>query len=219
MEVEAQKQRRRAQHERAAESERKRQAQIHSSGQAKGGADGDNDTYDEETAKAEAEDLSWLPALVGTPLPEDEVLAAIPVAAPWAALGRFKYRAKLQPGSLKKGKAVKEVLGHWILEASGSTAAGGKTGKKAIADDMAEGLDRATAERMRAREAELLKGWRDAEVVNTIPVGKVRIVSGGGSGAGGGGKGGSSGGKGDSKGGKGKGGGGNQKGGKGGKKK
>jgi predicted ribosome quality control (RQC) complex YloA/Tae2 family protein len=213
-ELEAQKLRRRAQHERAAESERRRQAQLHSNGKAKGGADGEDDTYDEETAKAEAEDLSWLPALVGTPLPEDEVLAAIPVAAPWAALGRYKYRAKLQPGSVKKGKAVKEVLGHWILEASGSTAAGGKIGKKAIADDIADGLDRSTAERMRAREAELLKGWRDVEVVNTIPVGKVRIVSGGG-----GGKGASGGGKGDSKGGKGKGGGGGQKGGKGGKKK
>ncbi|KAL1997705.1 hypothetical protein VTN02DRAFT_998 [Thermoascus thermophilus] len=33
---------------------------------------------------------------------------------------------------------------------------------------------------MRAREAELLRAWRDVEVVNTVPVGKVRIMSGGG---------------------------------------
>lgn len=192
-ELEAQKQRRRAQHERAAEAERKRQALLEE------GAD----EYDEETAEAEAADLAWLPALVGTPLPEDEVLAAIPVCAPWAALTRYKYRAKLQPGTVKKGKAVKEILGHWIAEAS----PGGKKGKK---DEYLEeaGLDRATAERMRAKEAELIKAWRDVEVINTLPVSKVRIVSGGGGGAAGGGDGK---GKGKDKG--------KDKGGKGGKKK
>ncbi|KAL1982198.1 hypothetical protein VTN96DRAFT_1678 [Rasamsonia emersonii] len=207
-ELEAQKQRRRAQHDRAAEAERKRLAQLQ---HAEAAAE---DDYDEETAKAEAEDLSWLPALVGTPLPEDEVLFAIPVSAPWAALGRYKYRAKLQPGSVKKGKAVKEILGHWIAEASGSSTG---VGKKAIAEDVANGLDRATAERMRAREAELLKTWRDVEIVNTLPVSKVRIVSGGGAGAGGGG--GKGEGKGEGKGGKGGKGDSKQKGGKGGKKK
>lgn len=205
-ELEAQKQRRWAQHDRAAEAERKRLAQLEAE------TDGD---YDEETAKAEAEDLSWLPALIGTPLPEDEVLAAIPVSAPWAALGRYKYRAKLQPGSVKKGKAVKEILGHWIAEASGSSSSGATgVGKKAIAEDVANGLDRATAERMRAREAELLKTWRDVEIVNTLPVGKVRIVSGGGAGGAGGG-----GGKGEGKGGKGGKSDTKQKGGKGGGKK
>lgn len=171
-ELEAQKQRRRAQHDRAAAAERKRQALLEE------GAD----AYDEETAEAEAADLAWLPALVGTPLPEDEVLAAIPVCAPWAALGRYKYRAKLQPGTVKKGKAVKEILGRWIAEAS----PGAKKGKR---DEYLEdaGVDRATAERMRAREAELIKAWRDVEVVNTVPVGKVRIITGGGGAAGGGG--------------------------------
>ncbi|KAH8704839.1 fibronectin-binding protein A N-terminus-domain-containing protein [Talaromyces proteolyticus] len=216
--LEAQRRRRRAQHERAAEAERKRQEQFQQNGS------GDAEIYDEETAKVEAEDLSWLPALVGVPLPEDEVIAALPVAAPWPALARFKYRAKLQPGNVKKGKAIKEILGHWIVEASGAVD-GNKVGKKIIADDVAEGLDRATAERMRAREADLLKGWRDVEVMNTLPVGKVRIVSGGSTtgGGGGGGKGGNKGGggvgKGGDKGGKGKGGGGTQKGGKGSKKK
>ncbi|KAL1875668.1 hypothetical protein Plec18167_005605 [Paecilomyces lecythidis] len=192
-EVEAQRERRRAQHARAAEAERRRLAALEE------GAD----DYDEETAKAEAADLSWLPALVGTPLPEDEVLAAIPVCAPWAALITYKYRAKLQPGTVKKGKAVKEILGRWVAEST----AGAKKGKK---EDIEEaGVDRATAERMRAREAELIKAWREAEIVNTVPVGKVRIITGGASGGSGGGGGG--GGKGE---GKGKG---NQKGGKGGK--
>ncbi|EED23454.1 DUF814 domain protein, putative [Talaromyces stipitatus ATCC 10500] len=224
-ELEAQKQRRRAQHERAAEAERKRQEQFLKNRREGEGADvanGEDETYNDETIKAEAEDLSWLPALVGTPLPEDEVLAAIPVAAPWSVVARFKYRAKLQAGSVKKGKAIKEILGQWILEAGGSSGvgagagsgAGNKIAKKVIADDVAEGLDRATAERMRAREADLFKGWRDAEVMNTLPVGKVRIVSSGAAGGSGAGAG-----KAD-RGGKGKGGGGGgPKGGKGGKKK
>lgn len=218
-EIEAQRARRRAQHERAAEAERKRQEQFLQK-RREGGAEtatGEEEAYNDETLKQEAEDLSWLPALVGTPLPEDEVLAAIPMAAPWPVVARFKYRAKLQAGNIKKGKAIKEILSHWIIEAGGAPGAGPVTGgagnkiaKNVIADDVAEGLDRATAERMRAREADLLKGWRDVEVMNTLPVGKVRIISTGVAGG--------SGGKGDKGGGKGKGAGGAQKGGKAGKK-
>ncbi|KAJ5815691.1 hypothetical protein N7474_007468 [Penicillium riverlandense] len=194
-EAEAQRQRRRAQHERAAEAEKKRQALF-----AEGGAD----DYDEETAAAEAADLSWIPALIGTPTPDDEIIAAIPVCAPWAALGRYKYKMKLQPGTVKKGKAVKEIIGRWVSE---TTA--GKV-KKEHAEDA--GVPRADAERLRAREGELIKAWKDTEVINTMPVGKVRIMTPGGAGAGGGGD------KGKAKGG-GKGGGGGAKGGKGGKKK
>lgn len=185
-EAELQKQRRRAQHDRAAEAERKRQALFEEGEQ------------DEETAVAEAADLSWLPALIGTPTPEDEILAAIPVCAPWAALGRYKYRVKLQPGSVKKGKAVKEIVGRWVAETTT-----GKV-KKEHAEDA--GINRAAAEELRAKEGELIRGWKDSEIVNSVPVGGVRIMLGA---AGGGGRA-------DGKG-KGKGAGG--KGGKGGKKK
>ncbi|KAJ9623989.1 hypothetical protein H2203_005436 [Taxawa tesnikishii (nom. ined.)] len=58
---------------------------------------------DEEESKA----MTQLDALVGAPLPGDEILEAIPVCAPWGALGRYKYKAKLQPGAQKKGKAVR----------------------------------------------------------------------------------------------------------------
>ena len=184
------KERRKAQHERAAESERKRQALFEE------GAD----DYDEETAAAEAADLSWIPALVGTAHPEGEVLAAIPVCAPWAALGKYKYRVKLQPGAVKKGKAVKEILGRWVSETT--------TGK--VKKEQAEeaGISLAQAEKIREREGELIKAWKDTEIVNTMPVGKVRIMGVGEKGGGGG----------DSKG-KGKGGNAKGGGGKGGKKK
>ncbi|PYH32492.1 putative DUF814 domain protein [Aspergillus neoniger CBS 115656] len=159
-EAEEAKKRRRAQHERAAEAERKRQALF------EGGAD----DYDEETAAAEAADMEWISALVGTPHPEDEILAAIPVCAPWAALGRYKYRIKLQPGTVKKGKAVKEIIGRWVAETTT-----GKV-KKEHAEDA--GIDRATAEKLRAKEGDLIKMWKDTEVINSVPVGKVRIMAG-----------------------------------------
>lgn len=181
------KQRRKAQHERAAEAEKKRQALFEEGG----------DDYDEETAAAEAADLSWLPALVGMPHPEDEIIAAIPVSAPWAALGRYKYRVKLQPGTTKKGKAVKEIVGRWVAETTT-----GKV-KKEQAEDA--GLSLADAEKLRAREGDLIKTWKDTEIINTMPVGKVRIMGATGGGGGGGDKG--------------KGKGGNAKGGKGGGKK
>lgn len=189
-EAEAQKKRRKAQHDRAAEAEKRRQAMFE---------EGAGDDYDEETAAAEAADLDWIPALVGTPHPDDEILAAIAVCAPWGSLGRYKYKTKLQPGSVKKGKAVKEILGRWISETTT-----GKV-KKEHAEDA--GISRVVAEKIRAREGELLKTWKDTEVINTIPVGKVRIMT---PGSGGG----------DAKGkGKSGGGGGGNKGGKGGKKK
>ena len=176
-EAEEAKKRRKAQHERAAQAERKRQALFE---------EGATDDYDEETAAAEAADLEWLPALVGTPHPEDEILAAIPVCAPWSSLGRYKYKIKLQPGAVKKGKAVKEILGRWVSETTT-----GKV-KKEHAEDA--GISRGVAEKLRAREGELLKGWKDTEIINTVPVSKVRIMvaAGGGGGDKGKGKGGSS---------------------------
>ncbi|KAL2872552.1 putative DUF814 domain protein [Aspergillus lucknowensis] len=167
-EAEEQKKRRKAQHERAAQAERKRQALFE---------EGDADDYDEGTAAAEVADLEWIPALVGTPHPDDEILAAIPVCAPWSSLGRYKYRVKLQPGAVKKGKAVKEILGRWVAETTT-----GKV-KKEHAEDA--GISRSAAEQLRAREGELIKGWKDTEIINTVPVGKVRIMIGAGGGGGG----------------------------------
>ena len=185
-EAEAQRKRRQAQHERAAEAERRRQALFEEGG----------DDYDEETAAAEAADLEWIPALIGTPRPEDEILAAIPVCAPWASLSRYRYKVKLQPGAVKKGKAVKEILGRWVAETTT-----GKV-KKEYAEEA--GISLADAEKLRAREGDVIKAWKETEIINSVPVGKVRIMLGAGGG--------------DGKG-KGKGGGSGNKGGKGGKKK
>ncbi|RYO75405.1 hypothetical protein DL764_010453 [Monosporascus ibericus] len=121
--------------------------------------------------EAAAHDATPLDALVGTPLPGDEILEAIPVCAPYAALSRCKYKAKLQPGSQKKGKAVKEVLERWRAD----------SGRKGALDETAR-----DKEKMWPREVELIKAFKPEDAVNCIPVGKLRVVMSGGGGGGGG---------------------------------
>lgn len=137
----------------------------------------------------EASQMTVLDALVGMPLPGDEILEIVPVCAPWNALGRYKYKAKLQPGATKKGKAVKEVLDRWKAAPN----------KKGVVDESAR-----DSERMWPREVELIKALKPEETFNVVPVSKVRVLmAGGNSGGGGGGGGGKKGAKG--KGGRGRG--------------
>ncbi|KAK3065615.1 hypothetical protein LTR53_018216 [Teratosphaeriaceae sp. CCFEE 6253] len=115
-----------------------------------------------------------LDALVGTPLPGDEILDVLPVCAPWAALGKYKYKVKLQPGQQKKGKAIREILGKWGKDAGNAKWIDGNS---------------QDAERIWPREAELLRGMREVDVVGVIPVKSVRVMMGGGAAGGEGGKG------------------------------
>ncbi|PGH36529.1 tRNA threonylcarbamoyladenosine biosynthesis protein [[Emmonsia] crescens] len=205
-ELEAQKQRRRAQHDRAAQAERERQRTLQQQvGTQAGGDSGDGGDAQLDDADTAA-DLSCLPSLIGTPVAGDEIVAAIPVCAPWMALGQYKYRVKLQPGTVKKGKAVKEILGKWIFDATAIVNAmekgkGKWKGKRDIDEGEGEVADKNVNEegkgeengeaganhslkQLAAMELELIKGWRDVEIMNTLPVGKVKIVSGGGGGGG-----------------------------------
>ncbi|KAM0193967.1 hypothetical protein ACHAPI_007396 [Fusarium lateritium] len=120
----------------------------------------------------ETSQMTALDALVGMPLPGDEILEIVPVCAPWNALGRYKYKAKLQPGATKKGKAVKEVLDRWKAAPN----------KKGVVDETAR-----DSERMWPREVELIKALKPEETFNVVPVGKVRVLMAGGNSGGGGG--------------------------------
>ncbi|WYZ39076.1 hypothetical protein EsH8_III_000990 [Colletotrichum jinshuiense] len=154
-----QKERRRAQHER-----QQKETAEHEEIRRLMNEEGVEVLDSEELGK-----MTLLDALVGTPLPGDEILEAIPVCAPWNAMGKFKYKAKLQPGAVKKGKAVKEVFERWKSASS----------KKTVIDERAQ-----DKERMWPREVELIKGLKAEEAVNCVPVGKVRVmVAGGTSGA------------------------------------
>jgi predicted ribosome quality control (RQC) complex YloA/Tae2 family protein len=151
-----QKERRRAQHQRTqketAEHEEIRRMML--------------EEGQEVLDEGEEEKMTSFEALVGMPLKGDEILEAIPVCAPWAAMAKFKYKAKLQPGAQKKGKAIKEILGKWVAD----------TGAKGKVDETST-----DSERMWPREVELLRGWKVEEITNTVPVGKVRVMMAGGS--------------------------------------
>lgn len=165
-EAAANKQRRREQHLRAqvagkAAEEARRAAHE---GKAE-----DDDGEDDEAFKAQ---LLNLDAFTGRPLPGDEILSAIPVCAPWSALAAFKYKVKMQPGAIKRGKAIKEILSRWD-----------SAGKNPKATDKHS----QDVERIWPREIDLIRGWKEAEVVSTIPVSKVRVMMVGGMDRGGGG--------------------------------
>ncbi|KAI0838276.1 hypothetical protein F5Y06DRAFT_296820 [Hypoxylon sp. FL0890] len=124
-----------------------------------------------ETLDAEeAASLTPLDSLVGTPLPGDEILEVIAVCAPYSALSRCKYKVKMQPGAQKKGKAVKEILEAWKTAST----------KKGVVDEKS-----ADKEKMWPREVELFKALKPEEVINVVPVGKVRLMMSGASGGGG----------------------------------
>jgi len=157
--AQADKQRRRDQHFRAQAAgkaaEEARRAAIANT----------QDEDDDEGDEVLRANLTNLDAFTGRPLPGDEIISAIPVCAPWSALSTYKYKAKIQPGSTKRGKAVKEVLTIWD-----------HAGKDAKATDSLN----QDVERIWPREIELIRGWKDIEVVGVVPVSKVRVMVAGG---------------------------------------
>ena len=166
-ELAAQKERRKRQHALAAE--KGRDAEEMRKRHMQNGIETNNDE--------EAETPYDLDAFVGALLPGDEVLDALVVCGPWEAIGsRCKWRAKLQPGTTKKGKVVREILGTWTsIVAAGEkrTHVRGETGDSAAAEGKLNG-----------KEGELIKGLREPELVGTVPVGRCRVILGGGEGSG-----------------------------------
>lgn len=120
----------------------------------------------------ELKGLGDLDAFVGAPLSGDEILDALVVCGPWDAIGgRYKWRVKLQPGTMKKGKAVREILRKWnsmVTESEKKKRPGSGGGDEAILDE----------EKVRMREGELIKAIREPEVIGIVPVGKLRVVMG-----------------------------------------
>ena len=155
----ADRERRKAQHEKAAQKEAARQQRIVA-------GEEQVDEQDEETLAQEQKELRNLDRLVGVPMPGDEIVAAIPMVAPWGACGKLKYKVKMQPGGVKKGKAVKEILAKWSELSKASPK---------ILD-----LDNKDKDRVWLNEIDAIKAWRLEEIVGSVPVGKVRVVWSGG---------------------------------------
>lgn len=70
-----------------------------------------------ELSELEKESLTILDMLTATPFPDDVVQYALPVCAPYSALTGYRYRAKLLPGVMKRGKAYRASLGLFLRQA------------------------------------------------------------------------------------------------------
>jgi hypothetical protein len=102
------------------------------------------------------DDSAELAKLTGKPTPDDVILYASPVCAPYQVLSQYKYRVKLTPGSVKRGKASKQCLEMFLHTDN----------DKKIVDDSVK------------RDRELMKLVNENEWVQTM-IGDVRITSAG----------------------------------------
>lgn len=159
-ELEAQKQRRRQRMDLAAAKGKEIEQLRYMSFQA------ENDQSDCEEVEAGPD----LETFVGTVRPGDEILDAFIVCGPWNAVGtRCRWKAKVQPGAMKKGKVVREILAKWsddIKEQERRTIRHNDSAFERNEDSTAQ------------RERELLKGFKEQEVVGVIPVSKCRVMVG-----------------------------------------
>jgi hypothetical protein len=53
--------------------------------------------------------------LICNPTAEDTVLYAVPMCGPYACFKNFKYKMKLTPGTLKKGKIAKQAQDVFVM--------------------------------------------------------------------------------------------------------
>jgi len=75
-----------------------------------GPTDQDSDEDNEEQMTSDAAEIRQLDSLTHQPLPDDTILFAVPVCGPYESLVHFKYKVKLLPGTIKKGKAGKQAV-------------------------------------------------------------------------------------------------------------
>lgn len=112
----------------------------------KTGEDGDDSDGGEAVEEVTvAADVDMLDSLTGMPVPEDELLFAIPVVAPYNTLLNYKFKVKLTPGTGKRGKAAKTAINMFVRE-------------------------RTTT----AREKDLIRSVKDENLARNLP-GKVKL--------------------------------------------
>uniref|UniRef100_A0A663LMJ7 Ribosome quality control complex subunit NEMF n=1 Tax=Athene cunicularia TaxID=194338 RepID=A0A663LMJ7_ATHCN len=98
-----------------------------------------------EEQQEEKEGEALLDSLTGQPHPEDILLFAVPICAPYTAMTNYKYKVKLTPGTQKKGKAAKIALHNFMQSKEAS-----------------------------AREKDLFRSVKDTDLSRNIP-GKVKV--------------------------------------------
>ena len=124
-------------------------------------ADEGEDNEDGGASGGGAEDAARaIASLVAVPRPDDVLLHVLPMVCPYSVALQAKYRVKLTPGALKKGKAAQAVA-HLLQEVSGG--GGGKPSKsKAVA--AVGGAVGGTA-----REHELIRAFPHDAMVLAVP--------------------------------------------------
>lgn len=70
------------------------------------------------------DDTAELLKLTGRPHPDDLLLFAVPVCAPYQTLSQYSYRVKLTPGNMKRGKSSKQCVELFQKASSTKTTAG-----------------------------------------------------------------------------------------------
>ncbi|KAM6075457.1 ribosome quality control complex subunit NEMF isoform 1-T1 [Chlamydotis macqueenii] len=104
----------------------------------------EKEEQDQDQPGAE-EGEALLDSLTGQPHPEDILLFAVPICAPYTAMTNYKYKVKLTPGTQKKGKAAKIALHNFMQSKEAS-----------------------------AREKDLFRSVKDTDLSRNIP-GKVKV--------------------------------------------
>uniref|UniRef100_A0A2K6D841 Ribosome quality control complex subunit NEMF n=1 Tax=Macaca nemestrina TaxID=9545 RepID=A0A2K6D841_MACNE len=107
--------------------------------------DDPHDDKEEQDLDQQGNEENLFDSLTGQPHPEDVLLFAIPICAPYTTMTNYKYKVKLTPGVQKKGKAAKTALNNFMHS------------KEAT-----------------AREKDLFRSVKDTDLSRNIP-GKVKV--------------------------------------------
>ncbi|CAK4148450.1 unnamed protein product [Aphanomyces euteiches] len=121
-----------------------------------------------EQEEEEAQNSTFLETFTGNPLPNDILLFAMPVCAPYSTLELYTYKVKLTPGTQKKGKAVQFAMEHFLrLKPKPSTVAPLPTGAPVVEQENPD-VDPLQAQK------ELMKCIPESDLVGCI-VGPVKV--------------------------------------------
>ncbi|KAF1336097.1 Nuclear export mediator factor, partial [Globisporangium splendens] len=131
-----------------------------------------------EEQEEEAEGADFFDTFTGSPFPNDLVLYAMPMCAPYASLQKYKYKVKLLPGAQKKGKAAKQAMEYFFssnmkfekdaAKQQIAHKAQASAGNTATADEATPDVDPLVVQR------ELMRCIPENELVNCM-VGPVKI--------------------------------------------
>lgn len=99
-----------------------------------------------------------LDVFVPFPLPDDILIEAIPICAPYLSMAKYKYKIKLQPGMMKKGKVIRNIMAYW---------------NKLPVDIKCE-----NKEKMFPKEKELIQSLRDSELLAPVYVSNIKTILG-----------------------------------------